>query len=82
MGKPIDMENLPPYKFWLLANYKPDESILIIMGHHSCLDGIGIFSMLQALTTEKDFSKLPRVSPPSFMQYLKSYIFLPFSTVH
>ena len=40
MQKPIDLINLPPYRIWLLSNYKPNESIILMMGHHSAIDGI------------------------------------------
>ena len=46
MDKKLDTENLPPYKMWLLPNYKESESLYIFVGHHALADGIGIFSVL------------------------------------
>ena len=56
MDKAIEMVKLPPYRIWLIADYKPNESWYIFTGHHAAGDGVQIFSVMQALTTNKDFS--------------------------
>lgn len=79
MTKPIDIQNLAPYRFWLIPNYKENESMILFTGHHSAADGIQFFSILQGMTTKKDFSKLPRVTPPTFYQKMVSYLCLPYT---
>lgn len=54
-----DIFNLMPYRFFLITDYKPGESAIVMMGHHSFTDGLQMISLFQALTVEKDFSELP-----------------------
>ncbi len=58
---------LPPMKFYLIADYKPNESIVVLMEHHAICDGVQGIAILNALTTKKDFSRLPKVTPPTFV---------------
>ena len=39
-SKPIDMVNNLPYKIWLIADYMPGVSVILMMGHHSVTDGV------------------------------------------
>lgn len=42
------MDNVP-YRFWIVPDFKEDESIMILKVHHSFSDGIGIFTMMSML---------------------------------
>ena len=65
-SKPIDLKNVAAFKIWFIPNYKPDESVILFMGHHSLLDGVQFFSAMQTLDKDSDFSKLQRVTPPTW----------------
>lgn len=66
MNTELDMYSLTPFRYILIPNYMPGESVVLALGHHACIDGVKFFSMLQSYDIEGDFSQLPRVTPPSF----------------
>jgi len=63
----MEMFNLTPWRFILIDDYKPNESLFLGIGHHCFVDGVQYFSILQGLTLEKDFSQFPRISTPTFL---------------
>ena len=77
----MNLVDLPPFRYFMIPDYKENESACVLMGHHSLCDGVQIFSILQAMTTTKDFSKLPRVSPPTWMQTAAAVILSPLATL-
>ena len=78
-GKAFDLVNLPPFRVWLVANYKPNESLIILNGHHSLTDGVQLFGMMHTLDSKADFSRLPRVTPPTFLQMVAMHLASPFA---
>ena len=67
MNKELDLYRVTPAKWFLVPDYSEKESLMFIIAHHSFIDGVQGWSLLQAMTVEKDFSGLPRVSPPTFL---------------
>ena len=81
MESAVNMFKGNPVRWLLIPDYNENESILIYYGNHAFIDGVQFFSMLQAMTVEKDFSQLPSVSPPSLWKRIKDQIILPWATV-
>jgi hypothetical protein len=75
------LKNVAAFKIWFIPNYKPDESVILFMGHHSLLDGVQFFSAMQTLDKDSDFSKLPRVTPPTWWQNILMNIMSPFAVL-
>lgn len=81
MNKPTDLYKENPVKWFLIPEYGENQSRIIYYGNHGFIDGVQFFSMLQAMTVEKDFSLLPRVGPPDLRTRIIAQIFKPFATV-
>ena len=47
------------------------------MFSHSMIDGVNLFPMMTAISTEKDFSKLLRVASPSCLRKLLHIVLFP-----
>ena len=61
----FDLYNMTPCRFFLFPDFKEKESLIIAVGHHAFYDGVGLWSIFQGITVEKDFNQLPRVTPPT-----------------
>jgi hypothetical protein len=61
----MDLENLTCYKFYMIPDYSPTESKIILVSDHSIGDGVAGFTMLALMQPSEDFSGLRKVSPPS-----------------
>jgi hypothetical protein len=60
-------EAILPYK-WLLF---PKIGYAVLCIHHALVDGVSLFSALQAMTNEADMSQLPSVAISSWQQRLR-----------
>lgn len=81
MNKPTDLFKENPVKWFLIPEYGENESKIIYYGNHGFIDGVQFFSILQAMTVEKDFSILPRVASPNLTTRIISEIMKPFATI-
>jgi hypothetical protein len=77
----MDLFNENPVKWFLIPDYNEKQSIIIYVGNHGYIDGVQFFSILQAMTVEKNFKLLPRVSPPDLKTYILSQLIKPYATV-
>lgn len=77
----MDIFNLPIYRFYLIADYQPNESLIFKVCQHCGVDGVSYFSLLTAISDQRDFKSLPRVSPPTFMQRVVAELISPFAAV-
>lgn len=81
MQKPVELFKKVPCTYLLIPDYTPEESIMIVFGHHCFCDGIQYFAVLQALTSERDFSQLPRVPEPTLKQKIAATFMAPYLAV-
>ena len=81
MNEQVSMTDGVTIRWLLIPDYSETESFIIYFGNHAYIDGVQFFSMLQAMTVEKDFRQLPRVSPPSIWANILSFILTPYATL-
>ena len=81
MRTPMNLYKENPVKWFLIPDYSKNESIIMYYGNHGFIDGVQFFSILQAMTVEKNFKLLPRVSPPDLKTRIMAEIIKPFATV-
>ena len=70
-----------PVKWFLIPDYGKNESIIMYYGNHGFIDGVQFFSILQAMTVEKNFKLLPRVAPPDLKTRIMAKFIKPFAAV-
>ena len=70
-----------PVKWFLIPEYSENESIIMYYGNHGFIDVVQFFSILQAMTVEKNFSLLPRVSPPDLKTRVMSELIKPYAAI-
>ena len=81
IAKEMDLFNRPPSRWVLIPDFSENKSYMLFIAHHSFIDGVQGLALLQATTVEKDFSMLPRVSPPSFWQNVMGKLLTPLATL-
>jgi len=79
MGKAMNLYKENPVKWFLIPDYSEKESIIMYYGNHGFIDGVQFFSILQAMTVEKDFSLLPKVAAPDLKTRILANIITPFA---
>jgi hypothetical protein len=70
-----------PVKWFLIPDYTENESIIMYYGNHGFIDGVQFFSILQAMTVEKNFALLPKVAPPDLKTKIMGEIIKPYAMV-
>lgn len=65
-----DLYDKPQYKFYLVPDYMPGKSAVILKIHHSFTDGLGIATFFQMFTDEYDPANLPAMRPIGFCKQL------------
>jgi len=55
MNEQVSMTDGVTIRWLLIPDYSETESFIIYFGNHAYIDGVQFFSMLQAMTVEKDF---------------------------
>ena len=66
------------YKFILLPDYNPNESVIMMKIHHSMFDGLGGAAFCLALSDECDINSMPALKPLSCCTQFIVYLLLPF----
>ena len=66
------------YKFIILPDYNPSESVILIKVHHSMLDGLGGAAFCLALSDECDINSMPALKPLPWCTKLIVYLLMPF----
>jgi NRPS condensation-like uncharacterized protein len=68
------MHDAPQYKIYLVSDYQPGQSAIVIKIHHNMTDGLGIATFFQCLNGNYDTTALPSMKPIPF--YKRFLIFL------
>lgn len=66
------------YKYYLIPDFQPGKSCIIIKSHHVLFDGLGASTMFMAMSDEFNVSALPGLKPQSLCKKIMIYSFLPF----
>lgn len=66
------------YRWFLITDFKENESILVLKVHHSMADGMAISSMLLAMNMKPDVKDMIGFKPLSAMKWAYIYLALPF----
>lgn len=66
------------YKFYLIPDFKPDVSVLLLKSHHVLSDGLGFSTLFLAFSDIFDPNALPAMKPLPIMKKFLVYTLLPF----
>ena len=72
-----DQYDKPQYKFFLVPDYMPGKSAVVLKIHHSFTDGLGIATFFQMFTDEYDPKNLPAMKPLGFCKQLFTFLISP-----
>jgi hypothetical protein len=75
----MDVENLLCYKFYIIPDYSPTESKIILNADYTIGDSVSGFTMIALMQPSEDFSGLRKVSPPSILVKTLSTLVAPFT---
>jgi len=66
------------YKFFLIPDYQPDKSVVIMKAHHCFTDGLGFGAFLLMLSGNYDKNALPALKPLSFVKNVMIWLLMPY----
>lgn len=73
-----DFYEAPQYRFYLIPDYAPDRSAILVKVHHSLSDGLGFVTFLQSLNDVYRHEDLPAMKPLSFLKEMLINLISPF----
>lgn len=81
MRERLDVYNLPVIRFHMIPDYKDGKGLWVCQTDHTGADGISFWGCMVSLTDEMDFSSLPQIKAPTFVQRMFSKIMTPYYAV-
>ena len=68
------MYNAPQYRLYLVPDYHPEKSAIVIKIHHNMSDGLGIATFFQCFNGNYDSSALPAMK--QIPLWKRAFVFL------